>query len=525
MHSSFDSLIKQYPFPIAEQLRHWAARYPSRIAVVDAKGSLTYSALDLRVDELAAGLYSLGLRPGEHVLIQLPNGNAFVILLFALLRLGVIPVLAMPSQRALDIDALIALAQPAAYVIHGENHADLARQMARKHACLRQVLVASETEGDDFTPLFSLRGERQTWPQPDAGATALLLLSGGTTGTPKLIPRRHADYSYNFSASAELCGLNPQSVYLAVLPVAHNFPLACPGILGTLACGGKVVLTDSASCDEVMPLIAEQRVTHVALVPALAQLWVQAREWEDSDLSSLRVIQVGGARLDPTLAEQVISAFDCPLQQVFGMAEGLLCFTRLDDPLVTVLHSQGRPMSPLDEIHVVDEEENDVAPGETGQLLTRGPYTITGYYRAPEHNARAFTAQGFYRTGDNVRLDEAGNLYVEGRIKEQINRAGEKIAAAEVESVLMRLEDVKDCAVVAAPDTLLGERICAFIIAQRTPSDYQQLRQKLVQMGISAWKIPDQIEFLTHWPLTAVGKVDKKRLTALAIDRYRHSAQ
>ena len=133
MHSSFDSLIKQYPFPIAEQLRHWAARYPSRIAVVDAKGSLTYSALDLRVDELAAGLYSLGLRPGEHVLIQLPNGNAFVILLFALLRLGVIPVLAMPSQRALDIDALIALAQPAAYVIHGENHADLARQMARKH--------------------------------------------------------------------------------------------------------------------------------------------------------------------------------------------------------------------------------------------------------------------------------------------------------------------------------------------------------------------------------------------------------
>jgi yersiniabactin salicyl-AMP ligase len=123
MHSSFDSLIKQYPFPIAEQLRHWAARYPSRIAVVDAKGSLTYSALDLRVDELAAGLYSLGLRPGEHVLIQLPNGNAFVILLFALLRLGVIPVLAMPSQRALDIDALMALAQPAAYVIHGESHA------------------------------------------------------------------------------------------------------------------------------------------------------------------------------------------------------------------------------------------------------------------------------------------------------------------------------------------------------------------------------------------------------------------
>jgi yersiniabactin salicyl-AMP ligase len=265
------------------------------------------------------------------VLIQLPNGNAFVILLFALLRLGVIPVLAMPSQRALDIDALMALAQPAAYVIHGESHADLARQMARKHACLRQVLVAGETEGDDFTPLFSLRGERQAWPQPDAAGTALLLLSGGTTGTPKLIPRRHADYSYNFSASAELCGLKPQSVYLAVLPVAHNFPLACPGILGTLACGGKVVLTDSASCDEVMPLIAEQGVTHVALVPALAQLWVQAREWEDSDLSryaSFRWAAPGSTqRLLSRLSRRLIAP-------ATGIRYGgrLLCFTRLDDP-------------------------------------------------------------------------------------------------------------------------------------------------------------------------------------------------
>ncbi|HBA1504335.1 TPA: yersiniabactin biosynthesis salycil-AMP ligase YbtE, partial [Citrobacter koseri] len=149
----------------------------------------------------------------------------------------------------------------------------------------------------------------------------------------------------------------------------------------------------------------------------------------------------------------------------------------------TILHSQGRPLSPLDEIRIVDQDENDVAPGETGQLLTRGPYTISGYYRAPAHNAQAFTAQGFYRTGDNVRLDEVGNLHVEGRIKEQINRAGEKIAAAEVESALLRLAEVQDCAVVAAPDTLLGERICAFIIAQQVPTDYQQLRQQLTRMG------------------------------------------
>lgn len=517
----FEPLIRQFPSPLGEQLGTWASRYTSSIALIDKDETLSYQALNERVDRLAAGLFTLGLHSGERVIVQLPNSCTFVTLLFALLRTGAVPVLAMPSQRAADIDALIALAEPAAYVIPGESHAELAKQVRDKHACLRHILVAETSHNErTFTPLFSLQGERCEWPHPDVADTALLLLSGGTTGTPKLIPRTHADYSYNFSTSAQLCEINRNSVYLAVLPIAHNFPLACPGILGTLSCGGKVVLADNASCDEVMPLIARKKVTHVALVPALAQLWVQAREWENSDLSSLRVIQVGGARLDPTLAEKIITTIGGILQKVYGMAEGLLCYTRLDDPRSTVLNTQGRPLSPYDEVRIVDEDENDVLPGKIGQLLTRGPYTIAGYYRAPAHNAQAFTIEGFYRTGDCVRCDEWGNMQVVGRIKEQINRAGEKIAAAEVESMLMRLPNIEDCAVVAVPDPLLGERICAFIIPPPVHSNIQQWREYLGNMGISLWKIPDQFEFLYHWPLTTVGKIDKKRLVALAAERY-----
>ncbi|EMH4161707.1 AMP-binding protein [Pluralibacter gergoviae] len=519
MHSSVGSLTEQYPLPIAEQLRQWAARYATRTALIDSQGALTYSELDNRVEDVAAGLDAAGLRPGDRVLVQLPNGNAFVILLFALLRINVTPILAMPSQRALDIDALIALAEPAAYISSGESQSEMGLEMQKKHPCLRQIITIDDFAIQGVTPLFSLRGEKKTWPQPDVSGTALLLLSGGTTGTPKLIPRTHADYSYNFSASAQLCNMDAQSVYLAVLPIAHNFPLACPGILGTLSCGATAILANSASCDEAMPLIARYKVTHVALVPALAQLWTQAREWENSDLSSLRLLQSGGARLEPGLAGNMIRAFNCTLQQVYGMAEGLLCYTRLDDPLETVLHTQGRPLSPHDEIRIVDENENDVAPGQTGQLLTRGPYTIGGYYRAPLHNERTFTADGFYRSGDSVMRDAQGNVRVEGRIKEQINRAGEKIAAAEVESALMQLPEVQDCAAVAVPDSLLGERICAFIIPSATPPEHQYLREQLRLMEVSPWKIPDQVEFLSYWPLTAVGKIDKKRLAALAAGR------
>ncbi len=147
----------------------------------------------------------------------------------------------MTSQRAADIDALIALAEPAAYVIPGESHAELAKQQVRdKHTCLRHILVAETSHNErTFTPLFSLQVGRCEWLHTDVADTALLLLSDSITGTLKLIPRTHADYSYNFSTSAQLCDINRNSVYLAVLPIAHNFQLACPGILGTLSCGGR----------------------------------------------------------------------------------------------------------------------------------------------------------------------------------------------------------------------------------------------------------------------------------------------
>ena len=200
---------------------------------------------------------------------------------------------------------------------------------------------------DDFTPLFSLHGERQAWPQPDVSTTALLLLSGGTTGSPN---SSRADMPtiaitsallLNCAASANRACISPSSRWRI------TFPLACPGILGTLACGGKVVLTDSASCDEGDAFNrAGKSDSRRPGSGAGAIMGAGQGKWEDSDLSSLRVIQAGGARLDPTLAEQVIATFDCTLQQVFGMAEGLLCFTRLDDPHATILHSQGRPLSP-----------------------------------------------------------------------------------------------------------------------------------------------------------------------------------
>jgi 2,3-dihydroxybenzoate-AMP ligase len=349
---------------------------------------------------------------------------------------------------------------------------------------------------------------------------ALLLLSGGTTGRPKLIPRTHGDYAFNVLASAEVCALDQDSVYLAALPAAHNFALGCPGVLGTLAVGGRVVLAADADPDRSFRLIERERVTITALTPPLLKLWLAEAAWSSPDLSSLRTLQVGGARLSPADAARVEPGLGCRLQQVFGMAEGLLCFTRADDPDELVLSTQGRPLSAADEIRVVDDQDRDVPLGEVGQLLARGPYTVRGYYRAPEH-AGAFTEDGWFRTGDLVRATATGHLVVEGRIKDVVNRGGEKVPAAEVEDHLAAHPRVAQAALVGMPDPLLGERTCVYVVPDAEPPSLADLSGFLRERGLAAYKTPDRLEVVDALPRTGAGKVDKRRLAADIAARLR----
>ena len=307
---------------------------------------------------------------------------------------------------------------------------------------------------------------------PDPAGVAVFLLSGGTTGLPKLIARTHNDYSYNARASARLCRLGEGTVYLVSLPASHNFPLACPGILGTLLSGGRVVMLGSPDPASAFAAIEREGVTITAVVPAVAQRWLaHAAELGNRGvgagaLRTLEVLQVGGARLADEHAARIKPVLGATLQQVFGMAEGLLNYTRLDDPDEVICGTQGRPLSPGDEVRIVDADGNDLPDGQPGALLTRGPYTPRGYYRAPEQNARAFTPDGWYASGDVVRRRPDGNLVVEGRDKDMINRGGEKISAEEVENLLYRMPGIAQVAAVAAPDAELGERICVFVVPE-----------------------------------------------------------
>ncbi|MEK5023511.1 salicylate synthase [Paenibacillus sp. FSL M7-1046] len=508
---------------LGQHLREWADRYGDNTAIVEGGKRISYRELDRRADELAAGFVHLGIERGDNVVVQLPNCAAFAAACFALFRIGALPVLALPAHREAELDGIFRLAQPVAYIIPdtfmGFEYTKMARRLLNCHPCVKNLIIDGENAAgiclaDAGKPPVPLNG-------PAPADTALLLLSGGTTGTPKLIPRTHADYAFNAEAAARRAGLKEQSVYLAVLPIAHNFPLCCPGMLGTLAAGGKVVMCATTSCDEAFPLIARERVTITALVPALVKLWLEELEWDrSSDLSSLEVLQVGGAMLEEALVRRIMPEFGCKLQQVFGMAEGLICCTSLDDADEMIMSCQGKPLSEQDEIKIVDECGRDAAPGQFGELMVRGPYTIAGYYKAPEQNRKSFTADGYYCSGDRARLTPEGDIQLGGRMKEQINRAGEKIDPVEIEAYLSEHPGVKDAVLIGLPDERLGERSCVCIIAVAEEPGLVELHRFLREKGVSRYKMPDQLLCVSYWPLTSVGKIDKTKLKLIAAESH-----
>ena len=252
-----------------------------------------------------------------------------------------------------------------------------------------------------------------------------MLLSGGTTSLSKLIPRTHNDYVLNARLCGAAAGFDLDTVFMAILPLGHNYNLASPGMLGTFFYGGTVVIAPSGDAEEVFGLVARERVSVIAAVVPLISNWLSSAAPGRFDLSSLKVIQNGGARLAPELRSRLRARFGCIPQEIYGTAEGLINMTRLDDPDELLLQSSGAPVCADDEIAVVDEDGNEVADGASGELITRGPYTIRGYYNAPETNAAAFTSDGFYRMGDIVRK-LGRHVFTEGRKKDLINRGGEK---------------------------------------------------------------------------------------------------
>ncbi|MBY4838991.1 (2,3-dihydroxybenzoyl)adenylate synthase [Pantoea sp. DY-5] len=495
------------------------------IAVIDGDRQISYREMDVLSSNLAAALQRRGLQNGDTALVQLGNVADFYVTVFALFKLGVASVFALFSHQRTELSAYAAQIEPK-LLIADRTHALFADDSFINALCaaqpsLQQVILRNDNQPENTLEalMAEVAGDYVATPTA-ADEVAFFQLSGGSTGTPKLIPRTHNDYYYSIRASDEICQVTADTRYLIALPAPHNFAMSSPGSLGVFYAGGQVILAADPSATLCFPLIEKHQVTDTGLVPPAVSLWLQAiQEWgSNKQLASLQRIQVGGAKLGETLAARIQREIGCQLQQVFGMAEGLVNYTRFGDDENIILTTQGRPISEDDEVWVADEHGNALPTGTIGRLMTRGPYTFRGYYKSPEHNAASFDANGFYCSGDLIEIDAQGYITVQGREKDQINRGGEKIAAEEIENLLQRHPDVIHAALVSMNDELMGEKSCAFIVASQ-PIKAVALRRHLRELGVAEFKLPDRITCVDALPLTPVGKVDKKRLRQQLADQ------
>ena len=504
-------------------------KYAERIAIIDREQLYSYGDLDRLSDRLALNLLALGMRPLDRVVLQLPNVAEFVILYFALQKIGAIPIAALATHRYGEISQFVRIARAAACVFP-EAQGDfqfgaMIKRVEDESATLKFRIVLGKP-GPGEHSLTELIEREPLLPRSeldkiviDPTDPAIFQLSGGTTGVPKLIPRSHNDYAYNSKTAAPICGITADSVLLLVIPIAHNLALACPGIQGYLFNGGTVVLSTSGRPEDMFALIAKHRVTHIKVVPALLIRLINSPAIADFDLSSVKVIQSGGQRMQPEVrlrTKELIPSVT--VQENFGMSEGMLFFVRLDDPEDVRLETCGRPICPDDEVRLVDDDGREVAPGEVGELTCRGPYTLRGYFGVPEYNAKQFTADGFYCSGDLMRQHPSGNYVVEGRKKDLINRGGEKISAEEVENLILSHPAVQNIACVAMPDANLGEKMCACVVPKSGMTlTLKELLTFLAEKEIAKFKLPERLELMSEFPLSTFGKVSKKSLVEMVV--------
>lgn len=496
----------------------WAEKYDKRLALVDHNHRITYKELQEKSRYMAGIFRKEGIGKMDNVIIWMNNRIEFFLTLFGLQYIGARPVLLLPSHRDKELDVVSSFCAAKAVITYGTELGYPYTETGVRRMVDREVKVFSFEEKKDAIHLNyddndeskrSLDIECVNEPTD----IALFLLSGGTTGVPKLIPKKHAAYLYNAKCAAIRCNVTGESVYMAALSIAHDYPLCCPGVIGTLMNGGKCVLSMTAGFDEIADWIKEEHVTFTQIAPAIASVWVECIEWEeDIDFSSLKYVIVGASRLEYELAMDIEDKLGAEIIQGYGLGEGITCFTSPGESKEIAWKCQGKPVSEYDEVQIVDENGNAVGSMQEGELIQKGPYTFDGYYHADKLNQQVFTKEGFFRTGDKAMVTEEGNIVILGRVREQINRAGENIIPSEIEDYIKKVAGIKDAVVIGLPDAVLGEKICAVLIAEERKVEIDELRMALTGMGLAAFKLPDCTYYISSFPLINVGKVDKRLL-------------
>ncbi len=500
--------------------------HPEKEAFVDRKTRLTYGEAREKTNKLAIGLMDLGIQPLDRALVQLPNWNEFVFAYFALQKVGAIPVLLIDRYRQFEINHLISLTGATSWIVASRykktDYVPIINDVLKEHPELKNVItVRGEGDQQPFTSLESLIEEAELTEDnlarlanrlPDPMQVAHMGPTGGTTGAPKIVPRTHNSLITGIEYCSKSWEQSNQDINLIAGPVGHDLTFS-KGFIGSITTLGKIIFLDSADDKNLCETIEKEKITSIIWVPTLAQRMLQYEDLAKHDLSSLKKMHSAGGASHPDLVKDVTEKLKMKFYNGYGGTEGMTTITRTTDDLETICTTVGRPTCPYDTYKVIDKDGNELPPNTQGELVLKGPGVFTGYYNNPEENKKAFTKDGFFRTGDVAKIDEKGYITLTGRIKEMINRGGESISATEIERLINRHPDVSAVAVIPMPDPFMGEKVCAYIQPKAgSQLSFDEIISFLKGQKASVLQLPERIEFIDVMPYTGAQKLDKRSL-------------
>lgn len=508
-----------------------------RLALVGPEGDFTYHELDEQTDRLGAALLALGLRPLDRAVFQCGNSNELLFAFFGCLKAGIIPLCSLQAFRKLEVGYLGNLCEARLHFVQGDDpkfdDVAFAEEMQTEVPSLQFILQArGERRGRAVLLADLIRdmplaraSELLAEVNHEPFQAAVFQLSGGTTGVPKIIPRFQNEYLYNMRAVAACNRYSSDDVLFFPTPYMHNLNMGCffgPFLLS----GAKVTVAPDIGEDTLQSIVRDHEPTWFGVAgPILNRIAPVLLRSTPADKARRNFIA-------PKNAGNLTRLTGSPTHHIFGMTEGVIMFTRPEDPAEIREQSIGYPVSDADEVRIVHPgTEDPVADGEMGEALFRGPYTIRGYYKSEKEDVTRFTADGFYRSGDLMSaqvVDGKRYFFFRGRIKDVVDRGGEKINAEELENVINQHPAILASAVVGMPDKVYGERVCAFVllkpVATAASLTLPQLTQYLEQAGLAKFKWPERLEVIPEFPLTASGKLSKVLLRDRIVQMLRTEA-
>ncbi len=499
--------------------------YPDKIGLVDDVGQWTYSQLRDKVDRLAISFIKHGIKPRDWVLLQFPNWHEYVLAFFAMQKIGALTLLLIPRHNQSEINHLCAQTKPVAWIVpkqYGKiDYQPIIDDVLKENPQIKHVIKVRAEKGGGYPTLDEMIEEAELTKEnlkaleerrPDPDEVSHIMPTGGTTGLPKASVRTHNSYITNVEYHSRAWEITSNDTLMVVTPVGHSMAMHW-GIGAAFLNFAKLVLLDSTQPEDICHWIQKEKVTAIPSVPALIARVINMEDLDKFDLSSLRKISVGGAPSTPELLRGAYDKLKCIVINGFGSSEGTNTATRPGDSMDIICNSVGRPACPYDTIKVIDDAGKEVPAGMEGELVSKGPGVFTGYFKSQEENREIFTEDGFFKTGDKARKDQFGNITITGRLKDIINRGGEKISALEIEHRLSAHPQIHEAAVVGMPDQILGERICAYVVPKQGANPtFDEIVAFLKGNGASVQQLPERIELVEDLPVTKVGKVDKKVL-------------